>query len=198
MNRSSKGLVLLFLGLGAMAFAVWLVWSGFSGFMTAFRPMTVFEGPGEGRITLTEAGTITLWHDHQTVFGGRSVNHPKALSGTWTFTVAPAAGGPPLTLSGAASTTTMSSGSTSRIALASAQLDHPGDYVVSVQQTGAEPRIFSVTEGSGFGQIVGGMGKFFGAVFASLIGVVLMIVGVILMILKKDPKRLPATPPPMR
>jgi uncharacterized membrane protein len=63
--------------LGGLAIAGFLVWR----FVAAFEPPARFLVPGEAQVALSVPGDYILWHEHRTVYKGRSFDQAPAMPG---------------------------------------------------------------------------------------------------------------------
>ena len=61
--------------LAGLALAAVLVWR----FIVAFDPSTRFLAPGEAQVSVRGPGDYVLWHDHRTVYQGRTFNLAPAM-----------------------------------------------------------------------------------------------------------------------
>jgi uncharacterized membrane protein len=71
------------LAIAGVALAALLVWR----FVGAFEPAQRFLAPGRVQLELAAAGDYVIWHDHRTVYEGRSYDVPEALPGGARFRV---------------------------------------------------------------------------------------------------------------
>jgi hypothetical protein len=177
----AAGTLIMFAGGGS------IIW-GVSKMVDSFKALATVESPATANIHVTEPGPVTVWHDHRTVIGGRTVNHPESLPSGFTFELIDPVSGP-LAFSSTSGNATMTVGNTSRVAVGSFTVQAAGDYEFRV--SGPEPRVVSVTQGgsmAGFGGFFGGM---FGGILAGLLGFGLLIAGVVVLLTGK-----PKPPPP--
>ncbi len=181
MSRKGIGIGLLAAGTLCMLGGIVSIGWGITKMIDSFRTIATFEAPGAVTFSVSEPGTVTLWHDYQTLHGGTTIEHPSNLPSGFSFElIDPVRGMRPMS---STSNATMSSGSTSRIAVGSFDTPDAGDYEIRIQ--GPEPRIFSITEGgsmAGLGGFFGGMG--FGMV-GGFLGFILLIAGVVVLVTGK-------------
>lgn len=86
--------------------------------------------PGEGTVTLAEPGTYKIYHEHQSVVGGRSFSNPASLpSLQCTVTAADTGGRVPLRP--VSTSETYSMGAHQGVAVWQFDADAAGDYTVS-------------------------------------------------------------------
>jgi uncharacterized membrane protein len=120
-----------------VALAALLVWR----FVATFEPAQQFLAPGSAQLELARPGDYVIWHDHRTVYQGRSYDVPAALPDGTRFGVQ-APDGNEVAVRAFGSMT--SDGSTGRsVSVARFQAPAAGTYRVSVQG-GFEPRPVSV------------------------------------------------------
>ncbi|MCH7226079.1 hypothetical protein [Haloferula sp. A504] len=183
MSRKSVGITLLAIGSLSMMGGITSIGWGISKMVSSFQTIATFEAPGSTLFEVTEPGTVTLWHDFETIHNGTTVNHPSSLPGGFTFELIDPVRGPQ-SLS-YHSSATMSSGSVQRMAVGSFQTPEAQSYEIRID--GPEPRIFSVTEGgtmAGVGGFLGGMGI---GMVCGFVGLGLVIAGVVILITSKRP-----------
>lgn len=123
--------------LAGLALAAALVWR----FVSAYDPPARFLAPGEAQVTLAAPGEYIVWHEHRTVYGGRSFDLPAAMPDGTRYRV--------LNPQGAAVAVAPSSGMSSEDSegrsVSVARFDAPvaGTYRVSVEGL-PEPRVMAV------------------------------------------------------
>lgn len=121
-------------GLALTALPVWR-------FVAALEPAQRFLAPGSTQVQLAEPGDYLIWHEHRTLYKGRSYDVAAALPGGARFAVEAAGGGAVAVEPFAAMTSEATHGRSVSVARFSAPA--AGAYRVSVQ--GAfEPRPMSV------------------------------------------------------
>jgi uncharacterized membrane protein len=151
--------------LTGLALAAILVWR----FVATFEPAAWFMAPGEAQVTLSGRGEYILWHEHRTVYQGRTFDLPPRMPDGTRFRVRGPHGDVPLLHGDGAMTLQASTeGRDGRsVSVARFEAAGPGTYVVSVE--GAfEPRVMVVGPNR-----VGPIMKLVGAVS----GVVLLALG---------------------
>ncbi len=199
MSRTGKGkgIGLIVGGLvcwaGAIAVGVFAVLA----MLKSFAMLDTLQGPGKTTLSVAEAGVVTVWHDHRTLYEGRTVNHPEDLPGGYSFVMRDASGAE-LPMNRGMSMT-MESGATERVAVGTFELPAPGDYELVISGPPAEPRVFSVGEGTVMGGLGPFFGGFFGAMLLGLAGLGLIIGGIIVLVVARRPALpLPPGAPPAR
>lgn len=125
------------LALAGIALAVLIVWREVAGLADPVKILV----PGSGVVQVDKPGPHVIWHEHRTVFEGRSYDVPERLPDGVQFRVSAPDGSPvPVRPS---SSGTMSSGSVERTAAAEFEAPVAGRYSIAVQGPSA-PRIVSV------------------------------------------------------
>ena len=127
--------------LAGLALAAILVWR----FVASFQPAVWFMAPGEAQLTLSRPGEYILWHEHRTVYQGRTFDvSPRMPDGTRYRVSGPDGDVPLLQGDGATKLQTSNDGREGRsVSVARFEAVHPGSYRVSVE--GAfEPRVMAV------------------------------------------------------
>jgi hypothetical protein len=99
-----------------------------------------FEVPGSAMAFIETPGRYYLWHDYQTVYEGRSYNHPVELPNGLTIEIT-GKGGTPLDFVRAPNTSFTMNGR-ARQSIGYVELSDAGQVTVNVAGE-AEPRIFS-------------------------------------------------------
>jgi hypothetical protein len=191
MGKKGIGITLLAAGSLCMVGGLASIGWGIARVVGSFRTIATLESSGRTSFTVEEPGTVTLWHDYQTIHQGTTVEHPSSLPSGFHFQINdPVRGLKPM--DSRSMTTTMSSGPTSRMAVGSFELPEAGTYELIVE--GPEPRIFSLTEGgsmAGIGGFFGGMGL---GILGGMLGFGLLLAGVIVLLTAK--RKTPPPPPP--
>lgn len=191
MNKKGTGILFLILGFAGLVAAVMLLISGIFKMTRGFEDLSVVQSPGEVAVQIGEAQAYTLWHDYRTMHDGSTVLNPPALPGGFTFILVRDSDGVEFALDPTRSNSRISSPKRDAVEVGTFAPSMPGPYTLRVSCTGAEARIFSLSEGN----ILGGMAQFgLRTVLACLLGflgLVLLILGIVFMLLK--PK---AKPPP--
>jgi uncharacterized membrane protein len=100
-----------------------------------------FLAPGAAAVDVAQPGTYVLWHEHRTVFDGKTFDAEAQLPGGLQFR-ANAPDGRRLDLR--ASNGSVKSGSAERVAVVEFVAPAPGRYRVAVQGQ-FEPRVFSIS-----------------------------------------------------
>jgi uncharacterized membrane protein len=122
---------------GGTALAALLVWR----FVAGFEPAHPFLAPGGAEVELQAPGEYLLWHDHRTLYRGRSYDVPAALPDGARVAVQAADG---TSLAVHAYTGMTSEGSEARsVSVARFAIPAPGRYRVSVEGS-FPPRPMSV------------------------------------------------------
>jgi uncharacterized membrane protein len=117
------------LALLGIAAAAWIVYRFVAGLGEPAR----FLAPGAGAIEVSQPGGYVVWHEHRTVFEGRSYDLPARLPhGASIEVTGPDGSRLALRSSG---TSTYKSGNVERAALAEFEAKAPGRYAVAVQGT---------------------------------------------------------------
>lgn len=123
--------------LAGLALAAALVWR----FVSAYEPPARFLAPGETQVILAAPGEYIVWHEHRTVYEGRTFDLPAAMPDGTRYRV--------LTPHGVAVAVAPSSGMTSEdsegrsVSVARFEAPTAGTYHVSVEG-GLEPRVMAV------------------------------------------------------
>src|SRR4029453_1273052 len=127
--------------LSGLALAAILVWR----FVAAFEPAVWFMAPGEAQVALSGSGEYILWHEHRTVYQGRTYDVPPRMPDGTRFRVrGPRGEVPPLPGDGATTLQAHNEGRDGRsVSVARFEAAEPGTYVVSVEGS-FEPRVMSV------------------------------------------------------
>ncbi len=171
-------LPVIVLVLGVAGFAV-LLYGGISGIEEKLTRVVV---PGEETITLTEAGTYTVFHEHQSVVDGKTYSNPPTLEGL-TVTLTSEDSGVAIPLSSATASSNYDLGSKSGVGVGQFEISAPGQYVLSASYApGQDGPEVVLTLVPGF---MGGLaGTIFGA-FASCFGSLALAVILTIVILVK-------------
>jgi len=119
--------------LGAVTLIVWLVLSLGSD--------EQFLAPGRLAINLAQPGKVVIWHDHRTLFQGRSYDGPEKLPAGARIRVIEEASGRELEV-GASFGASSASGSSRRISVAQFHAVQPGSHLIAIEGS-FEPRVFS-------------------------------------------------------
>ena len=116
--------------LAGLALGGLLVWR----FVAAFEPATTFVAPGAVKLSLTTPGEYILWHEHRTVYKGRTFDLPAQMPDGTRYRVQGPDG--EVALRGNASMR-MEAGTEGRkgtsVSVAQFRADQPGPYVVTVE-----------------------------------------------------------------
>ena len=139
------------LGWYALAGAVFIAGLALGGllvwrFVVAFEPATTFVAPGAVKLSLTTPGEYILWHDHRTVYNGRTFDLPAQMPDGARYRVRGPAGDVLLPHRGSAVRfeATHKEGDHQRsVAVEHFEVTQPGLYVVAVEGD-FEPRVMSV------------------------------------------------------
>ena len=128
--------------------------------------------PGEAELTFAELGTYTIFHEHESVVGGRYYASPQSVPGL-AVRVASAETGQAVELRPPGGSTSYSLGGRAGMSILTFEIDEPGAYVVSGELPGAEGGELVLAVGHEFGTnllttVVGGVGI---GVLASLLAV---------------------------
>lgn len=142
--------------LGAVAVVVWLVLSLGSG--------EQFLAPGKLAINVERPGKVVIWHDHRTMFQGRSYDAPDKLPAGARIRVIEEASGRELDV-GATFGASSESGNSRRVSVAQFRAEQPGRHLILVEGT-FDPRVFSA--GADF--LARMLWAIFGAVALVLVG----------------------------
>jgi uncharacterized membrane protein len=126
--------------IAGLALGGFLVWR----FVVAFEPATTFVAPGAVKLSLTTPGEYILWHEHRTLYNGRTFDLPGQMPDGTRYR----AQGPDGEIAIAANASMKMEASTegrkgSSVSVAQFQVPRPGAYVVAVEGD-FEPRVMSV------------------------------------------------------
>lgn len=120
-----------------------------------------FRAPGSVSFEAAVPGTYTLWHEHRTVFEGRSWNGEPKLPGGMSFRLrAPSGEQLPMELSGSS---TWNTGGTERVSVGQFELSETGRYELAVEGD-MGPAVLSIGR------------SILGAVLAAIAGAILLAV----------------------
>lgn len=119
--------------LAAVALIAWLILSLGSD--------NQFLVPGRLAINIEQPGKVVIWHDHRTVFQGRSYDAPGRLPVGARIRAIEEASGRELEV-GATLGASSASGNSRRVSVAQFRAEQPGRHLVLVEGT-FEPRVFS-------------------------------------------------------
>jgi uncharacterized membrane protein len=124
-------------GLASGGFLVWR-------FVVAFEPATEFVAPGVAKLSLAARGEYILWHEHRTIYNGRTFDLPPQMPDGTRYRVHGPDGEVPLRGSGAMKLEAHSEGRESRsVSVAQFDAAQPGSYLVAVEGN-FEPRVMAV------------------------------------------------------
>jgi uncharacterized membrane protein len=123
--------------LAGLSIAAVLVWR----FVAAYEPPSRFLAPGEVRVSLAASGDYIIWHEHRTVYEGRSFDVPPAMPGGTRYRVQAPDGKPIAVEPFAGMTSEAAEGRSVSVAHFEAPLG--GLYRVAVEGP-TEPRVLAV------------------------------------------------------
>jgi len=124
--------------LAGLAIAAVLVWR----FVAAFEPAARFLAPGEAQVSIATAGDYIVWHEHRTVYQGRSFNVQAAMPDGTRYRVQ-APDGTPIAVE-PHSGMTSEGGDGRSVSVAHFQTPISGTYRVSVEG-GFDPRVMAIS-----------------------------------------------------
>jgi uncharacterized membrane protein len=126
--------------LAGLVFGGILVWR----FVVAFEPATTFVAPGVVKLSLTTPGEYILWHEHRTVYNGRTVDLPAQMPDGTRYRVHGPDGEIAIRGNAAMKLEAGTEGREGRsVSVAQFQAARPGPYVVAVEGD-FEPRVMAV------------------------------------------------------
>ena len=194
MTKRGLGFIFAGAGLTALAGAVLVFVTGIFKVFDDFKPVASLLSPGEISISVSEAGSYTLWHDHRVAGGPNPTTNPETLPRGMSFHFSRPSDGATFGLQPLRGTATLSLPERSSICLGTFEPDQPGQYRLEISGAGGEERHFSITEGllpDGVKQL--GLHAIL-ACLLGLFGVVFFVLGVVFVLLKARP-RLPSMRP---
>ncbi|MDQ8190780.1 hypothetical protein [Roseibacillus persicicus] len=156
--------------------------------------LVVMEAPGTATFTVKEAGKVSLWHNYQDIFEGKTIANDLALPGGFSFEIRPAGStSVVIPLAPSVGNTTMNNGSTHKVGVGTFELPAAGDYTLTASAPAGETRVVSLSEGTFMENFGGVFGMIGGAVVLGLIGTLTLILAIVFLFLK--PKSKPPTSP---
>lgn len=137
------------LGWYALAGAVFIAGLALGGllvwrFVAGFEPATTFMAPGVVKLSLTTPGEYILWHEHRTVYKGRTYDVPAQMPDGTRYRVQGPDGEIAIRGNSAMRLEASTEGHEGRsVSVAQFQAAQPGPYVVAVEGD-FEPRVMAV------------------------------------------------------
>ncbi len=216
MSRKQLGFLALLLGLALIIGATLFGVRGILGAIKGFDPVATVASPESIELTITEPGTFTLWHDHQTWHNGRSVSHPPTLPGGFTFDLitaskatAPEAEESPRSATSlpgipdpvpfkplsSGSTQTLSINSRQAVAVGAFDIAAAGTYRFTPHNPAGDVRVFSLSKGEFMDSLTGTIGRGLLAAVLGLLGFALAITGILMLTLGRKKNSPPSLSP---
>jgi hypothetical protein len=156
-----------------------------------------FAAPGTTTLTLDEAGSYKVYHEHVSVFRGQTFNNPAGPLPNMVLSVTRASTGAVIA-TGPAMSETYTLGNAQGTSVWQFSVSEPGDYVISVlpASTGPEPAVirqqYVMAVGRGvLGRIFMGVGGIFCAIASAGLGLLIAFVLVLITFLRRRASAIP-------
>lgn len=147
-----------------------------------------FLVPGGIQVTASEPGRYYLWHDHRTIFQGKTYNNQPDVPAGMEITITDADSSEPLDFVPDGSMT-VSSGTSASASVGYVELETPRTLNVIVSgPEGQDQRVFSFSKSIVLEVIAAVIGCFVGGGVLAVLGIVLVAWGAVKMVRSKPPE----------